>query len=211
MSAQGEGRFTTAGPLHALLLVGGGVVTIVPLVLFSAGAPHVPMVSLGPIQYVGPAIQFLLGVVLLHNAMSSGRWLGFAVIGAALAVFVADGRRAAEPPAGGRRAGARAARGAGRVTRSEPGRPGSDPRLLRQALRHVPTAVTVVCTLDGQVPVGHTIGSFVSASLDPPLVGYFAMRSSTTLGVVRRTGAFSVNVLGEHQVELARRVRRPLG
>ena len=97
------------------------------------------------------------------------------------------------------------------MSRSEPGRPGADPRLLRQALRHVPTAVTVVCTLDGQVPVGHTIGSFVSASLDPPLVGYFAMRSSTTLGVVRRTGAFSVNVLGEHQVELARRVRRPLG
>ena len=85
-----------------------------------------------------------------------------------------------------------------------PGRPDADPRLVRQALRHVPTAVTVVCTLDGRVPVGHTIGSFVSASLHPPLVGYFAMRSSTTLGVVRRTGAFSVNVLGEHQVELAR-------
>ena len=96
LSAQGEGRFTSAGPLHALLLVGGGVVTIVPLVLFSAGAPHVPMVTLGPIQYVGPAIQFLLGVLLLHNAMSSGRWLGFALIGAALAVFVADGRRAAD-------------------------------------------------------------------------------------------------------------------
>ena len=67
-----------------------------------------------------------------------------------------------------------------------PGPSGSDPRRLRQALRHVPTAVTVVCTLDGQVPVGHTIGSFVSASLDPPLVGYFAMRSSATLGAVRR-------------------------
>jgi 3-hydroxy-9,10-secoandrosta-1,3,5(10)-triene-9,17-dione monooxygenase reductase component len=90
------------------------------------------------------------------------------------------------------------------VTRFEPGRPGSDPRLLRQVLRHVPTAVTVVCTLDENVPVGHTIGSFVSASLDPPLVGYFAMRSSATLGAVRRSGAFSVNVLGEHQVELGR-------
>ena len=70
--------------------------------------------------------------------------------------------------------------------------------------RRCATAVTVVCTLDGRVPVGHTIGSFVSASLHPPLVGYFAMRSSATLRVVRRTGVFSVNVLGEHQVELAR-------
>lgn len=98
LSAQGGGRFTSAGPLHTLLLVGGGVVTIVPLVLFSAGAPHVPMVTLGPIQYVGPAIQFLLGVFLLHNEMSSARWLGFAVIGASLAVYVADGRRAASHP-----------------------------------------------------------------------------------------------------------------
>ena len=80
----------------------------------------------------------------------------------------------------------------------------TQPRSLRQVLRHVPTSVTVVCALDGNEPVGHTIGSFVSASLDPPLVGYFAMRSSTTLGVVRRTGVFSVNVLGEHQVGLGR-------
>ena len=83
-------------------------------------------------------------------------------------------------------------------------RAGADPRVVRQAMRHVPTAVTVVCARDGRARVGHTIGSFVSASLDPPLVGYFAMRSSVTLGVVRRTGRFSVNVLGEHQVELAR-------
>ena len=84
-------------------------------------------------------------------------------------------------------------------------RSGPEPRLLRQVLRHVPTSVTVVCTLDGNHPVGHTIGSFVSASLDPPLVGYFAMRSSGTLAAVRRSGRFSVNVLGEHQVELGRR------
>ena len=75
-------------------------------------------------------------------------------------------------------------------------------RQLRRILRQVPTSVTVVCTLDGQDPVGHTIGSFVSVSLDPPLVGYFAMRSVATLGAVRRSGRFSVNVLAEHQVAL---------
>jgi len=80
----------------------------------------------------------------------------------------------------------------------------SQPRSLRQVLRHVPTSVTVVCALDGNVPVGHTIGSFVSVSLDPPLVGYFAMRSSRTLGVVRRTGEFSVNVPGGPQGGRAR-------
>jgi 3-hydroxy-9,10-secoandrosta-1,3,5(10)-triene-9,17-dione monooxygenase reductase component len=74
-----------------------------------------------------------------------------------------------------------------------------------RVLRHVPTPVTVVCTLDGDHPVGHTIGSFVSVSLDPPLVGYFAMRWSGTLAAVRRSGRFSVNVLGAHQVEVGRR------
>jgi chloramphenicol-sensitive protein RarD len=95
LAAQGRGHATAGGPLLALLLVGAGVVTIVPLVLFSAGGPHVPMVNLGPIQYVGPGIQFLLGVLLLHNPMSPGRWLGFAVIGVSLVGFVAEGRLAA--------------------------------------------------------------------------------------------------------------------
>ena len=107
----------------------------------------------------------------------------------------------AHPRGHAARAGAACAGGAGGVPRVNP----TDGRSLRRVLRHVPTSVTVVCTLDGNDPVGHTIGSFVSASLDPPLVGYFAMRSSATLWAVRRSGVFSVNVMGEHQVELARR------
>jgi flavin reductase (DIM6/NTAB) family NADH-FMN oxidoreductase RutF len=78
-------------------------------------------------------------------------------------------------------------------------------RALRHALRSVPTSVAVVCTLSGATPVGHTIGTFVSVSLDPPLVGYLAMHGSETLEAVRRSGAFSVNVLGAHQAELGRR------
>lgn len=75
-------------------------------------------------------------------------------------------------------------------------------RTLRHALRSVPTSVAVVCTLNGTTPVGHTIGTFVSMSLDPPLVGYLAMHGSETLEAVRRSGAFSVNALGAHQAEL---------
>lgn len=78
-----------------------------------------------------------------------------------------------------------------------------DPRRLRQVLGHVPTSVSVVCTMDGPDPAGATIGSFVSVSLDPPLVAYFAMRSSSTLSAVRRAGVFSVNVLAEDQAELS--------
>ncbi|EWT00172.1 protein rarD [Intrasporangium oryzae NRRL B-24470] len=95
IGARGEGHFTSAGPVHAVLLIGSGLVTILPLLLFSAGAPRMPMVALGPIQYVGPSIQFVIGVLFLHNEMTTGRWIGFGFIWASLAVFAADGIRTA--------------------------------------------------------------------------------------------------------------------
>ena len=80
---------------------------------------------------------------------------------------------------------------------------GVAPQHLRRVLRRVPTSLAVVTTMDGVAPVGCTIGSFVSVSLDPPLAAYFAMRSSSTLAAVRRHRAFSVNVLAEDQADLA--------
>lgn len=80
---------------------------------------------------------------------------------------------------------------------------------LRQVLGHVPTSLAVVSTMDGPDPVGCTVGSFVSVSLEPPLVGYFAMEESWTLRAIRHHGAFSVNVLAEDQADLADRFSRP--
>jgi chloramphenicol-sensitive protein RarD len=231
LSARGHAQFTTAGPLHALLLIGAGVVTIVPLMLFSAGAPHLPMVTLGPLQYVGPAIQFLLGVLVLHNQMSPGRWIGFAVIGASLALFAAESTRATTRPRVPHAPSLTLHRGAVRENDTTP-RPtdhtltgltltgltltgltlnGADTRLLREVLGHAATCVTVVSTLDGQDPVGCTVGSFVSVSLDPPLVGWFAMQSSATLAAITRSGTFSVNVLAEDQSDLAQRFAHRTG
>ena len=54
-----------------------------------------------------------------------------------------------------------------------------DPRHFRNVLGHFPTGVTVVTGVDGTgQPVGITIGSFVSVSLDPPLVGFLPGASS---------------------------------
>lgn len=99
-----------------------------------------------------------------------------------------------------RRAGAETGR-APRLPGDLPGMAGTPS--LRQVLAPVPTSLAVVCTMDGSHPVGVTIGSFVSVSLDPPLVAYFAMRSSATLRAVQRASAFSVNVLAEDQADLA--------
>jgi flavin reductase (DIM6/NTAB) family NADH-FMN oxidoreductase RutF len=74
-----------------------------------------------------------------------------------------------------------------------------DPSRFRQVLGHFPTGVTVITgMLDGE-PVGFTIGSFTSVSLDPPLVGFLPMVSSDRWHRIRESGAFCVNVLGDAQ------------
>ena len=78
-----------------------------------------------------------------------------------------------------------------------------DPNLFRQVLGHFPTGVTVVTATaaDGE-PVGFTIGSFTSVSLEPPLVGFLPMVDSARWHAIRDSGSFCVNVLGAHQADL---------
>jgi len=96
-----RGSFTDAGSGHALLLVGAGVVTVIPLLLFGAAAQRVPLITLGLLQYVTPTMQFLLGVLLRHEPLGLAKLLGFTLVWVALAVFtldlVAHGRRNAVP------------------------------------------------------------------------------------------------------------------
>lgn len=78
-----------------------------------------------------------------------------------------------------------------------------DSSAFRAVLGHFPTGVTVVTatSADGS-PVGFTIGSFTSVSLDPPLVGFLPMVDSTRWHAIREAGAFCVNILGSDQGDL---------
>ncbi|WP_321838798.1 flavin reductase family protein [Paraburkholderia bannensis] len=76
---------------------------------------------------------------------------------------------------------------------------------FRKVLGHYPTGVCIVTTrVDGN-PLGLTIGSFTSVSLDPPLVGFLPARSSKTWPLIQRAGTFCVNVLADDQEALSRR------
>lgn len=87
---QPAGTFTTQGPVHVALLVGSGVITAGPLLLFGAAATRVPLTTLGLLQYLAPTIQFLLGVLVRHEPMGLLRLSGFGLVWLALAVFTAD-------------------------------------------------------------------------------------------------------------------------
>ncbi|MEY4750804.1 MAG: EamA family transporter RarD [Pseudomonadota bacterium] len=72
------------------LLVGVGPLTAVPLLLFAAGARRIPLAVLGMLQYLGPSIQMVLGLMVFHETFSGARAQGFVLIWIACLVFSAD-------------------------------------------------------------------------------------------------------------------------
>jgi len=87
----GSGSFGHAAASVNLLLIGSGLVTAVPLFLFAYGARALPYSTVGVLQYIGPTLQLLCGVLLLHEPFTPARAVGFALIWAALAIYAADG------------------------------------------------------------------------------------------------------------------------
>ena len=83
---------TTAAstPLPVGRLVGVGAVTAVPLLLFAAGSRRLPLIYMGFIQYFAPFIQFMVGVLILHESMPPQRWVGFSIVWLALAILTLD-------------------------------------------------------------------------------------------------------------------------
>jgi chloramphenicol-sensitive protein RarD len=107
LQAHGNATFGHTSVHRDLLLMSLGVVTAVPLLLFAAAAARIPLTTMGLLQYITPTTQLVLGVAVLDEPMSTGRWLGFAIVWLALAVFTVDSLRA------GRRSRAAAATEAG--------------------------------------------------------------------------------------------------
>jgi 3-hydroxy-9,10-secoandrosta-1,3,5(10)-triene-9,17-dione monooxygenase reductase component len=81
--------------------------------------------------------------------------------------------------------------------------PPVESKLFRSIFGYLPTGVVIV-TGKGQSdePLGITIGSFVSISLDPPLAGFFIGRTSRTWPLIAARGTFTANVLSATQAEL---------
>jgi flavin reductase (DIM6/NTAB) family NADH-FMN oxidoreductase RutF len=77
-------------------------------------------------------------------------------------------------------------------------------RALRTALGQYPTGVAVVTTCSPGEPVGVTINSFGSLSLDPPLVLWCLRRCSASLAAFTGAEHFAVNVLAAGQEQVAR-------
>jgi flavin reductase (DIM6/NTAB) family NADH-FMN oxidoreductase RutF len=83
-----------------------------------------------------------------------------------------------------------------------------NPAHFRQVLGQYPTGVAVVTALDAAgAPLGMTVGSFTSVSLDPPLVAFLPDQGSSSWRALRESGdRFCVNVLGADQEDVCRAI-----
>ena len=91
----GSASFPAPDLLTNLWMIALGPITAVPLLLFAAGARRLSMATLGIVQYIGPSIQFALGVTVFHEPFSATRLLGFGCIWLALVIYSLDGWRIA--------------------------------------------------------------------------------------------------------------------
>lgn len=92
----------------------------------------------------------------------------------------------------------------------EPGQAQFSKAEFRAALGSFATGVTVVTTRDNDgKPVGLTVNSFASVSMDPPLVLWSLRRESPCVRAFSDSRHFAVNILAESQADLCRRFASP--
>lgn len=85
--AQGQGHFTTGGWGQALLLLGCGPITAIPLLFYANGAKLIRLSTIGILQYIAPTMIFLCAVLIFGEPFEGARLVAFPMIWAALAIY----------------------------------------------------------------------------------------------------------------------------
>jgi chloramphenicol-sensitive protein RarD len=104
MDHTGEAAFLTT-PFYTLMLMGCGILTAGALLFFAAAIKRIRYSTAGLMQYISPSLVFLTAVFVFGEPMDAWRWLSFALLWVALAVYsysaISNGRRLAvvEEPA----------------------------------------------------------------------------------------------------------------
>ena len=83
----GTAGFLRDGTAIDLLLVGAGIVTTIPLLMFASAAKQIPLNMIGVLQYFAPTIQFLIGIFIYKEPFDTTRLIGFSIVWLALIIF----------------------------------------------------------------------------------------------------------------------------
>ncbi|MBL8103211.1 MAG: EamA family transporter RarD [Anaerolineales bacterium] len=87
VQVNGTGAFLHDGLTVDLLLIGAGVVTTIPLLMFASAAKQIPLNMIGILQYFAPTIQFLIGLFIYKEPFDTTRLIGFGIVWFALIIF----------------------------------------------------------------------------------------------------------------------------
>jgi chloramphenicol-sensitive protein RarD len=90
----GRGAFGTVGTREILLLLLSGVITALPLFMYAEGVKRVALSRMGFLQYIAPAMQLMIGVLVFGEKLEGVRAISFALIISALLVFALTRRKA---------------------------------------------------------------------------------------------------------------------
>lgn len=93
LALQGEMMFLQFDIATNLLLIGAGVATAVPLLLFASGAQRIPLFMVGVLQYIAPTITLIIGVVLYEEPFTITELITFSCIWTALLLFTLSNSR----------------------------------------------------------------------------------------------------------------------
>jgi chloramphenicol-sensitive protein RarD len=89
----GKGAFLHSGLASDLLMAGAGLITTIPLLFFASATQRIPLTTIGIMHYITPTLQFLLGVLVYHEAFSARQAFGYGIVWASLIIFCAESFR----------------------------------------------------------------------------------------------------------------------
>ncbi|HUG33481.1 MAG TPA: EamA family transporter RarD [Anaerolineales bacterium] len=87
VQADNTAAFLHSGITADVLMIGAGLVTTVPLLMFASAAKQIPLTMIGILQYLAPTIQFLIGVFVYRESFDASRLIGFGLVWLALVIF----------------------------------------------------------------------------------------------------------------------------
>jgi len=86
----GTGHFGDTGSMDVLLLLGCGVVTAVPLMIYANGAKLLRLSTIGIMQYIAPTMIFLIAVFVFKEPFGTYKLAAFVLIWMALAIYTSS-------------------------------------------------------------------------------------------------------------------------
>ena len=98
VQAASTAAFLNTGSTADMLMIGAGLVTTVPLLMFASAARSIPLWVVGLLQYIAPTLQFIIGVFIYKEPFSHNQLIGFGIVWTALVIFLVENYLANRTP-----------------------------------------------------------------------------------------------------------------